>query len=142
MLIRQAESRDAARIADLATQLGYPSTTAEAAARLAALPQDGTHGVYVAEDDQGVVVGWVHVFRYTILEHDAVAEVAGMVVDAGCRRGGIGKKLMAAAENWARERGLSRVLVRSNIIRHDAHVFYEGIGYTRLKTQIVFLRKL
>jgi GNAT superfamily N-acetyltransferase len=142
MRIRPAKASDAARIAVLATQLGYPSSTDGAAQRLAALPQDGSHAVFVAESEEGQVVSWVHVFRHLILEHDPVAYVAGLVVDAECRHGGIGKQLMQRAEEWARERRLTRLIVRSNVIRQEAHSFYEGMGYTRLKTQFVFLKEL
>ena len=141
LIIRDASLADAARIADLATQLGYPSSTEQVLARLRALPQDGTHAVYVAENDAGVV-GWVQVFELLPVAHDRVAEVAGLVVDASCRASGVGKHLMGAAENWARERGLDTVVLRSNVIREAAHKFYENLGYTRIKTQHAFRKVL
>ena len=140
--IRQATAADAARLAELATQLGYPSGPEEAMARLAVATPYAQHAVFVAENGDGRVVGWVDVQRFLVMAHDPVAEVTGLVVDAGCRRSGAGRALMRRAEEWAREHGLSRLLVRSNIIRHDAHAFYEGIGYSRLKTQVNFLKKL
>ena len=141
LIIRDASLADAARIADLATQLGYPSTTEQVLARLRTLPQDGTHAVYVAENAAGVV-GWVHVFALYPVAHDCVAEIAGLVVDASCRASGVGKHLMDAAENWARERGLDTVVLRSNVIREAAHKFYENLGYTRIKTQHAFRKVL
>ncbi len=141
MTIRNAELADAARIADLATQLGYPSTTEQALVRLRTLPRDGSHAVYVAENEDGVV-GWVHVFEHLPVAHDRVAEVAGLVVDTTCRGTGVGKRLMEAAENWARTKGLSHVFLRSNVIREPAHKFYENLGYTRIKTQHAFRKQL
>jgi len=141
LTIRDAALADAARIADLATQLGYPSSTEQVLARLRTLPQDGSHAVYVAVSDAGVV-GWVHVFALYPVAHDCVAEIAGLVVDATCRGSGAGKRLMDAAENWAREKGLDTVVLRSNVIREAAHKFYEKLGYTRIKTQHVFRKVL
>ena len=141
LTVREAALADAARIADLATQLGYPSTTEQVLARLRTLPQDGTHAVYVAENDAGVI-GWVHVFELLPVCHNRVAEVAGLVVDASCRASGVGKRLMDAAENWAREKGLDTVVLRSNVIREAAHKFYENLGYTRIKTQHAFRKVL
>jgi N-acetylglutamate synthase-like GNAT family acetyltransferase len=139
--IRDAALADAARIAELSTQLGYPSTTEQALVRLRSLPQDGTHAVYVAENEHGVV-GWVHVYEHLPVCHDRVAEVTGLVVDAGCRGTGVGKRLMEAAENWTRARGLDTVVLRSNVIREPAHKFYENVGYSRIKTQHAFRKVL
>ena len=139
--IREAVLADAPRIAELSTQLGYPSTTEQVLVRFRSLPQDGTHAVYVAVSDDGVV-GWVHVFELLPVCHDRVAEVAGLVVDASCRASGVGKRLMDSAENWAREKGLGTVVLRSNVIREAAHKFYEKLGYSRIKTQHAFRKIL
>lgn len=142
MKIRNSLASDAARIADLATQLGYPSTPEEIIHRLAAVAQDGSHVVFVAEDAEGAVVGWADVFELRVMAHDAVAELAGLVVDSAQRSSGIGKELLLAAEDWARVRGLPKLVLRSNVIRGEAHHFYEREGYERLKTQHVFMKKL
>jgi N-acetylglutamate synthase-like GNAT family acetyltransferase len=141
LTIRDAALADAARVAELSTQLGYPSTTEQALVRLRMLPKDGTHAVYVAENEDGVV-GWVHVYEHVPVCHDRVAEVAGLVVDAGCRGTGVGKRLMEAAEHWAHAKGLDTVVLRSNVIREPAHKFYEKLGYTRIKTQHAFRKSL
>lgn len=142
MKIGVAEIKDAERIADLATQLGYPSNADEVVTRLKSLPDDGAHAVFVAEDKVGRVVGWVHVYKHPTLLHESVAEIGGLVVDTSARGSGIGRKLMQRAEDWARQRGLGRVVLRSNILRNEAHTFYERLGYSRMKTQHVFLKKL
>ena len=54
----------------------------------------------------------------------------------------IGRDLMAAAEDWAVQKGCVSVYVRSNILRAEAHIFYERIGYSNAKTQYAFRRKL
>jgi GNAT superfamily N-acetyltransferase len=51
---------------------------------------------------------------------------------------GIGARLVRAAEEWARSKGIATVLVRSQIAREDAHRFYLREGYERTKTSAVF----
>jgi GNAT superfamily N-acetyltransferase len=46
--------------------------------------------------------------------------------------------LTAAAEKRAAASGCTTIRLRSNVIRGDAHRFYERLGYERLKTQYAF----
>jgi len=54
---------------------------------------------------------------------------------AGYRGRGAGRQLVEAVERWAAARGLDEISVRSNVVRPDAHPFYERLGYIRAKTQ-------
>jgi GNAT superfamily N-acetyltransferase len=54
-----------------------------------------------------------------------------MVVDKERRSRGIGAQLMAAAETWARARGLTHIELSSNAGRVNAHRFYERQGFRR-----------
>jgi tRNA (adenine37-N6)-methyltransferase len=139
--IRPARESDASAIAGLAGELGYPSSTEDALARLGLLIGRNEDGTFVAESG-GAIVGWMHVFGAGRLESDPFAEIAGLVVTAGARGRGIGKALVEAAEKWARERGYRSLRIRSNVIRADAHRFYEGFGYERVKTQAVFSKPI
>lgn len=80
MIIRQATASDAAALAALSTQLGYPTQPGEAAERLRTLGERPDHAVLVAEEE-GAVLGWVHVCGMFFLESPPFAEVAGLVVD-------------------------------------------------------------
>ncbi len=51
------------------------------------------------------------------------------------RRGGRGRRLVEAAETWARDRGATDVFLRSNVPRSEAHAFYPALGYACRKTQ-------
>lgn len=141
MTIRPAAAADRDALAALAGQLGYPSTPAAIGARWEALARLPDHAVLVAEAG-GRVVGWVHVGRRILLVSDPVVEVLGLVVDEACRGRGLGRALLAAAEAWARGRGESRVVLRSNVKREAAHAFYLGTGYTHEKSQKVFGKEL
>ena len=140
--IRFASRADARSLARLSTQLGYPSTPGQVARRLSAIRHDKDHAVYVAEDLDARIVGWVHVCLGRTVESDAEAELGGLVVDENCRRGGVGRLLAERAERWARGKSLKSVYVRSNIIRKDAHAFYQSLGYRLIKTQYAFRKFL
>jgi GNAT superfamily N-acetyltransferase len=142
--IRKARRSDAARIAQLTGELGYPASAAQIAVRLRQLTPVSKHAVFVAETpeaDTGVV-GWVHVSVAHLLESDVRAEVNGLIVADGQRSVGAGAKLLEAAEAWARRRGCRGMNVRSNVIRERAHKFYERQGYEHYKTQKAFRKPL
>ena len=139
--VRPMREGDTDAVAGLCRQLGYPATAAEVLNRFQRLARREDSRVFVAEDDDGQVVGWTHVYVEYLLESDDGAELGGLVVADGTRGHGIGRALLAAAEEWARERGCRSVRVRSKVERAAAHEFYEHVGYVHFKTQKNF-RKL
>lgn len=140
--IRLASAGDAGRIAVLCQQLGYPASRKQVQRRLHQIQQDEGHAVYVAEQSDGHIVGWVHVHLRQLVVANLQAEIGGLVVDESYRRHGIGRLLMERAEQWAREKGCRAVHLRSNIVRKGAHVFYERLGYSNVKTSRVFHKVL
>lgn len=140
--IRAAAPEDFPQIAELAGQLGYPSTAGEVARRFAEMKNSAEHSVFVAELGDGRIAGWVGVFVQRTVESDACVEISGLVVDERCRSRGLGLRLLERAEQWAREKGCRTVRLRSNVIRNRAHAFYERQGYEHVKTQKAFRKKL
>jgi GNAT superfamily N-acetyltransferase len=140
-VIRPATLADAGRLAALSSELGYPVTPDEMAGRLADLLGREGDIVLVAEDD-GRVVGWVHGSEQRLLESARRCELLGLVVDAGMRGRGVGRRLVPAVEDWARPRGLEVMAVRSNVTRAESHPFYEHLGYARVKTQHAYRKRL
>jgi GNAT superfamily N-acetyltransferase len=140
--IRAPRESDYARLADLAGQLSYPSTPEEIARRLDGTKGFPDHAVFVAELENGEIAGWIAAFVYRTIEAAARAEISGLVVDERYRSQGIGKRLLARSEEWARERGCSTIGLRSNVLRDRAHAFYERHGYRHLKTQKSFRKQL
>ena len=140
--IRQANLKDVASITELCFQLGYPSVPEEVSVRLQSLMQDNEHAILVAELLEGEVVGWVHAYIYKLLYCDLMTQVAGLVVDKDYRGQGVGKQLLTAVEDWAREMGCGFIGLRSNIIRKEAHTFYKNLGYEIIKESYTFSKKL
>lgn len=126
---RRAESRDAAPIAALLAELGYPADPAAVAERLCLLTPSATDAVFVAEM-YGRIAGVVHAAasRHLHVAH-AIGRICTLVVAEGARGAGIGTELVAAAEEFLRGLGCGAVEVTSNVKRERAHRFYESIGY-------------
>ena len=142
MKIRRAKNADAAQIAVLTGQLGYPATTAQIRERLRRIQPASQNAIFVADSAGDGVVGWLHVSKEPLLESEMRAEVNGLVVAEGQRSLGAGAQLLAAAEDWARKHGCKSMSVRSNVIRERAHKFYERNGYEHYKTQKSFRKPL
>jgi GNAT superfamily N-acetyltransferase len=135
--VRRPEIGDAAEMARLAGELGYPMSATEMARRLAVLLPNERHHIAVFADDPRLL-GWMHVEHRFSLEGGDRAELMGLVVDSGIRRSGVGRRLVDVAEAWTLARGLSSLTVRSNVARELSHPFYEALGYSRAKTQHVY----
>lgn len=137
-IIRLAQIGDSQQIAQLCEQLGYPTSGAAIEQRFVQIQQNKSHAVYLAERSDQQVVGWVHIYVCPILMTDLQAVIGGLIVDGRVRGCGIGRRLVQYAEAWAVTQGCTSVLVRSNIVRKNAHSFYEKIGYSNIKTSQVF----
>jgi GNAT superfamily N-acetyltransferase len=136
--IRSAEERDIADLARLAGELGYPSTPEQIRERFALVKAEPHHATFVAVNKGDAVIGWIHLSEAHSIETEPRAEITGLVVDVTFRGGGAGRLLVEHGEDWALQRGLTVIGVRSNIIRERTHVFYERLGYAVTKTQKVF----
>lgn len=111
------------------------------AARICAQLRLSDHTTYVAAEPDGEVVGWIDIGITHHLQTEPYAEIGGFVVSSQVRSLGLGRRLLARAEAWAAERGVKRVLVRSQIARERAHQFYLREGYRRTKTSAVFTKE-
>jgi ribosomal protein S18 acetylase RimI-like enzyme len=140
--IRRAKPTDAARMAVLSGELGYPTTTAEMRARLRAVKPAGDNAVLVAQTSGGEVIGWIHASVERLLEVPMRAEINGLVVSEGHRSLGAGARLLDVIEKWARSKKCVHMSVRSNVLRDRAHGFYERQGYEHYKTQKAFRKPL
>ncbi|MBE7492703.1 MAG: GNAT family N-acetyltransferase [Planctomycetes bacterium] len=140
MHIRPAQVTDLESLGALCAVLGYPVPAPELAARLAELAGRSDHALLVAEQ-AGLVTGFADLAVRRTLIGPPVAELEALVVHESARGRGVGAALLAAAEDWARGRGLAGVKLGSRVSRVEAHRFYERHGYTRVKEQAIY-RKL
>lgn len=140
--VRTARTDDAARLAELAGQLGYDVDEAQMRRGIESLASEPAHAVIVVENSARGVIGWIHVGRRFALLSEPAAEIYALIVDESCRARGVGKRLMQAAEAWARQQGLAMLRVRCNVLRAAAQGFYGNLGYELTKSQGVFDKRL
>lgn len=140
--VRRFGPGDVLRVAQLAGQLGYPSTPDEVVHRLRAMEHSRERAVFVAERASDQIVGWIGIGLFRCAELDSFAEISGFVVDEHSRSCGIGGQLLTAAEQWARSMGSSVLCVSSNAVRERAHRFYQNHGFEQVKIQKVFRKTL
>lgn len=88
----------------------------------------GERALYVAEDAEGIV-GTVQLVLDLPENQPHRAEVAKMLVHRRARRRGVGKRLMQAAEQGAREAG--KTLLVLDTASADAERLYERSGWVR-----------
>ncbi len=140
--IRRMVKADVAEIAELSRELGYALPPQDLAGRFAKSAAVEGGVVFVAEEPKGSIAGWLHAAPRHVVDLPPHLEIAGLVVGATFRRQGIGRDLMLHLERWGRKQGFRHLLVRSNVRRVEAHEFYPGVGFTLLKTQHVYERRL
>ena len=122
---RPARAEDAASIAMLLGELGYPARAEAVPGRLSQLAEYPNTLALVAADG-GEVVGVVtaHVFP-ALHAAEPVAWLTSMVVSGEHRSRGIGSELIERAEQWALEKGAPKISLTSALHREHAHAFYE-----------------
>lgn len=128
--VRHAQPGDAAQVAALLAELGYPDNqVADVRRRLALWASEATSRALVAER-RGQVLGIVAVTAIPYLEREGRwGRIVALVVSSACRGQGIGRQLVQAAENVASEFGCVAMEVTSARSRTDSHPFYENLSY-------------
>jgi len=124
-------------LVNLCAQLGYPTDQSQLVIWYQNIISHSDHFLRTAHMD-GLVCGWVHAYVVDLLTSPLCIEVAGLVVDDAYRQHGIGRALMSQVEEWATQQDITVIYLRSNIIRKEAHQFYESIGYECIKQHLTF----
>lgn len=138
--VRRAAAGDAARLVELAREVGAEPegwlitdgdwrTASEERRYLRAVRRHPDAAVFVAETPAGIV-GRLSIARDPHPASDHVADL-GLMVAGDHRRQGIGRALMEAAEEWARESGIRKLEL--HVFPHNtaALALYESLGYSR-----------
>ena len=140
MAIRPATAEDTAALAALVSELSYPTSPEEMAARLAAIRPRADYTTLVAVAG-GEVAGMIGLaVSPSFVRNTPNGQIVAMVVGEKYRRRGIGQALLAQADVWFAARGVQRVSLTSALHRSDAHAFYRACGYR--ENGLRFVRKL
>jgi GNAT superfamily N-acetyltransferase len=127
--IRHGAVADAAAIAPLLAQLGYPASVEQVERRLERLARSEADILLVAEA-AGDVVGLASLHVSLALEYDGDAgKLSAIVVDERHRGRGIARALVEAIEREARRRSCILLFLTTAERRSDAHAFYRALGF-------------
>jgi aminoglycoside 6'-N-acetyltransferase I len=101
--------------------------------------------VFVAERDDGSPCGFVEVGERAYAEGcvtSPVGYIEAWYVDADVRKQGVGRALLAAAEDWARATGHTEIgsdALLDNVVSQKAHV---RSGFVEVERLVVFRKTL
>jgi N-acetylglutamate synthase-like GNAT family acetyltransferase len=142
--IRQAKIKDLERLKVLLEQLGYDKSKEWLNTKLQIYLNSDIYEVLVAEDD-GIIVGFITLTLQESFVFDKCMHVETLVIDEKIRGKGIGRELMIAAENFARDNSCDLIgLFTLNKRRKDGtHNFYEKMGYQdQDKRELTYFSKM
>jgi GNAT superfamily N-acetyltransferase len=127
------------RLKPLIHQLGYDLESFDIENNINQIRERGGE-VFVARFNDEVI-GCINAIIDVRLAAGTTGEIVTLVVLEQYRSKGVGKALLAVAEKWLAQK-VSRIRVRTNSIRTQAHQFYRNAGYQELKTQKIFKKDL
>ena len=131
LTVRDARLNDAVELAALACDLGYKTTDVEMAARLETVLKDARYKTFVAEIG-GKLCGMIGTVSHSsYLHNDLSGRIIALVVSNKMRRRGVGRELVAAAQQDFVRRKITRVTLTTRFEREEAHRFYEKLDYAR-----------
>ena len=131
--VRHATSSDLEALLGLYAQLSPDNASTDPIRAALGLRQVLTRpelSLLVAESN-GAVLGTVMLVVVPNLTHNARPwiQIENMVVDKTVRRAGVGGAFMEAAVAFAKETGAYKIQLQSAEHRHEAHAFYESLGF-------------
>jgi RimJ/RimL family protein N-acetyltransferase len=138
--VRPAEPGDAARLVELAREVGGEAegwlitggewrSAGEERRYLRSLRRHPHAAVFVAETN-GTIIGRLSIARDPHPASEHVADV-GLMVDRDHRRRGAGTALMVEAERWAQHVGVRKLELHVFPYNQPAIALYEQLGYER-----------
>jgi len=131
VITRDADTADLTSLTALMNELGYPTILEEMKGRFSEIANHPDYKTIVAILNNEVV-GMAGLAKGIFYEKNGdYLRVVAFVVKQNCRGKGIGKALLTAAENLAKEQGITSVLINcgNRKERERAHRFYHDMGY-------------
>ena len=139
--VRPAQKEDCSEITHLTNQLGYPSTLEKICEIMDLVLAHNDHQVFIAEKEN-TIVGYIHLIQSMRIGSNPFVEIAAFIIDESLRSIGVGSSLIRESERWTSGLGIKDIRIRSNIIRQEAHNFFQKRGFQNIKTQEVFLKHM
>jgi aminoglycoside 6'-N-acetyltransferase I len=103
------------------------------------------HAVLVAERAGGGLCGFVELSLHEYAggcDTSPVGYLEGWWVDADVRRAGVGRALVAAAEEWARAHGCVEMASDTEVENVDSQRAHAALGYRETERLVMFARRI
>ena len=140
VIIRNANFEDCESLCELnLIGLGYDYPIEKTKMQLIKILEKPHVKLLVAEIDD-TIAGYIHAVDYDCVYSDSLKNILAIVVDEHFRGKNIGRKLLTAVEEWAKEDGSCGVRLVSGMDRVGAHDFYKACGYSLRKEQKNFIK--
>ena len=140
LIIRNAKVEDCESIQKLnLAGLGYDYPVEKTKQQLKNILEKPNVKLLVAEVE-GAIIGYIHAADYDCLYFDSLKNILALVIDEQFRGQNVGRKLVSAIEDWAKDNGSYGVRLISSMYRTDAHHFYKACGYSVRKDQRNFIK--
>ena len=144
-MIRKAEWKDAQSLGKLAALLWPHHTPEEMATEMAAILEHEDAAVFLQWED-GMPVGFAQCsLRRDYVEgteSSPVGYLEGIYVAEGYRGQGYARQLMAACENWAKEKGCTEFASDCELENTKSLHFHLSVGFEEANRIICFTKKL
>ncbi len=147
MRVRAIEPKDADAWAAMRRAL-WPEADPEELARECAaffVRPEMIHAVFVAEDGRGDLVGFVELSLRSHAEgcrSSPVPYVEGWYVASRARHRGVGRALIAATEDWARDGGHSEIASDTRIENLAGAEAHAALGFDAVERAVHFRKAL
>jgi GNAT superfamily N-acetyltransferase len=97
--------------------------------------------ILIAEDAKDKALGWAVAYEnnneiYVHADERTYGYIAELFVSEEVRRQGIGRALIAACEQWARERGLKAMIIGALARNETAFAAYRSAGFADYATEL------
>jgi len=101
------------------------------------LSSDST--VFIAEDETPQPLGFATVSRTRHFTGEPQAYIGELAVDETVEGRGVGKALVHACEAWAREQGLTQLVLETGAANERGRRFYDHLGFREESVKLVRL---
>ena len=142
-MIRNVRSQDAPALVHICrTALKHETDSVTVEQRIQELSLNDSYYIAVYEDDNDHrVLGFIQAERYNLLYGGNGWNIIALAVDPEAQRQGIGKELLNALEGKVSHEKYTFIRLNCNIVREEAHAFYQSMGYICDKTQKRFIKE-
>ena len=146
MIVRPAAERDFAAWGSMRRKLWPDIVPEELPAEFERfLDPDWHESAFVAEDEDGRLAGFAEASVRSVAEggpEGPAAYLEGIYVEPDRRRRGIARLLLAAVEQWARDRGLRHLGSDALLDNQASHAWHEAAGFGEVERLVIFGKPL